>query len=529
VQPVFTRGVRPGAVSCTQLPIRKEKALEILLTKSTTPIIGWVAQLLGWIMNGIYSGLAYLNLHLFHNQMTVFGETVSYANIGLTIILFTIIVYIAMTPLQVRQQKSSKMMSAMQPELTKIQDKYKGRTDSDSRMRMQQEIQELYGKYGISMSGSCVTLLIQFPILFALYQVIYRIPAYISSVGNIFQVLAGQIASTANYSETLTNFVKEAGVRVSLGDSISTNKIVDVLYLLKPNQWKLLASNDYFSSLSSNISETSRFSQTINNFAGLNISQSPWDVIKQSISSHAWLLLLAAILVPVLAWFTQWLTMKLMPQASNQDDRANATANTMQSMNLVMPIFSAFMCVTLSFGIGIYWIAGAVIRCIQQVIINRKMMKLDVNVMIAQARAKAEKKEEKRGGVTRAGANSTVTRAAHASTRRIEDPRFKDLDKKEVHYEEAAREADPNSITAKANMVARFDEEHGRKKSGGANRRKNGKRSGQNRSGRPGASSERTDDRTDDRTDSNADRKAEEKAEATASSDPAGNDSAEMK
>jgi YidC/Oxa1 family membrane protein insertase len=503
--------------------------LEILLTKSTTPIIGWVAQLLGWIMNGIYSGLAYLNLHLFHNQMTVFGETVSYANIGLTIILFTIIVYIAMTPLQVRQQKSSKMMSAMQPELTKIQDKYKGRTDSDSRMRMQQEIQELYGKYGISMSGSCVTLLIQFPILFALYQVIYRIPAYISSVGNIFQVLAGQIASTANYSETLTNFVKEAGVRVSLGDSISTNKIVDVLYLLKPNQWKLLASNDYFSSLSSNISETSRFSQTINNFAGLNISQSPWDVIKQSISSHAWLLLLAAILVPVLAWFTQWLTMKLMPQASNQDDRANATANTMQSMNLVMPIFSAFMCVTLSFGIGIYWIAGAVIRCIQQVIINRKMMKLDVNVMIAQARAKAEKKEEKRGGVTRAGANSTVTRAAHASTRRIEDPRFKDLDKKEVHYEEAAREADPNSITAKANMVARFDEEHGRKKSGGTNRRKNGKRSGQNRSGRPGASSERTDDRTDDRTDSNADRKAEKKAEATASSDPAGNDSAEMK
>ena len=503
--------------------------MEILLTKSTTPIIGWLAQLLGLIMNGIYSGLAYLNLHLFHNQMTIFGEPVSYANIGLTIILFTIIVYVAMTPLQIRQQKSSKMMSAMQPELTKIQDKYKGRTDNESRMRMQQEIQELYGKYGISMSGSCVTLLIQFPILFALYQVILRIPAYISSVGNGFQVLAAQIAGTPNYVEMMTKFVDATKIRVRLGDTISTNKIVDILYLLKPDQWKLLASNDYFSSLGSNISETSRFSQTINNFAGLNISQSPWDVIRQSISSHAWLLLLAAILVPVLAWFTQWLNMKLMPQSGTSDDRANAAANTMQSMNLVMPIFSAFMCVTLSFGIGIYWIAGAVVRCIQQVIINRKMMKLDVNVMIAQARAKAEKKEEKRGGVTRAGANSTVTRAAHASTRRIEDPRFKDLDKKEVHYEEAAREADPNSITAKANMVARFDEEHGRKKSGGANRRKNGKRSGQNRSGRPGASSERTDDRTDDRTDSNADRKAEEKAEATASSDPAGNDSAEMK
>ena len=280
----------------------------------------------------------------------------------------------------------------------------------------------------------------------------------------------------------MTKFVDATKIRVRLGDTISTNKIVDILYLLKPDQWKLLASNDYFSSLGSNISETSRFSQTINNFAGLNISQSPWDVIRQSISSHAWLLLLAAILVPVLAWFTQWLNMKLMPQSGTSDDRANAAANTMQSMNLVMPIFSAFMCVTLSFGIGIYWIAGAVVRCIQQVIINRSMMKLDVNEMIAQSQARAEKKAEKKGGVTHANANSTVTRAAHASTRRIEDPRFKDLDKKEVHYEEAARNADPNSITARANMVARFDEEHGKKKSGGIVKKKNDKRGGENRS-----------------------------------------------
>lgn len=435
-------------------------------------------------MNGIYNGLAYLNAHLFNNQMTVFGNTVNYANIGLTIILFTIIVYVALTPLQVRQQKSSKMMNAMQPELLKIQEKYKGKTDTDSRMKMQEEIQELYGKYGISMSGSCLTLLIQMPILFALYQVIYRIPAYISSVGNIFHILAGQIANTANYTDLLTKFVDAANVNIKLGDTISQNKIVDILYLLKPNQWKLLASGDYFSALGDNIAETSRYSQTINNFAGLNISQSPWDVIKQSISSHAWLLLIAAILVPVLAWFTQWLNMKLMPQQASQDASANSTANTMQSMNLIMPIFSAFMCVTLSFGIGIYWIAGSVIRCIQQVIINRRLMKMDVNEMIAKAQAKQEKKNEKKG-VTRATADSTVTRAAHASTRRIEDPRFKDIDKKDVHYEEAAKNADPHSITAKANMVARYDELHGKKKSGsGQNSRRRRDKNSRNRRGR---------------------------------------------
>ena len=136
----------------------------------------------------------------------------------------------------------------------------------------------------------------------------------------------------------------------------------------------------------------------------------------------------------------------------------------MERLAGVMPIFSAFMCVTLSFGIGIYWIAGAVVRCIQQVIINRSMMKLDVNEMIAQSQARAEKKAEKKGGVTHANANSTVTRAAHASTRRIEDPRFKDLDKKEVHYEEAARNADPNSITAKANMVRSYDDKKNNRK-----------------------------------------------------------------
>lgn len=446
--------------------------MEILLTKSTTPILGWIGILLGWIMDGIYNAQAYINSHLFHNQLTIFGDQVSYANVGLTIILFTIVIYIAMTPLQIRQQKSSKIMSIVQPEMTKIQEKYKGRTDTESRMQMQQELQDVQRKYGVSMSGSCITLLIQMPILFSLYQVIYRIPAYITSIGDTFHILANQIASTTNYADILSTFVKAEKIRTTVGDTISTNRIVDILYLLKPDQWTALASDKYFPSLAGNIGEMSKFSQTINNFAGLNISQSPWDVIKQSISSHAWLLLLAAILVPVLAWFTQWLNMKLMPQAATQDS-SSAAANSMQSMNMIMPIFSAFMCVTLSFGIGIYWIAGAVIRCIQQVIINRKMMKLDVNEMIEKAREKQAKRDEKHG-VTRANASgSTVTRAAHVNTRRIEDPRFKDLDKKEVHYQEAAANADPNSITAKANMVARFDEKNRKKKSGTHSEKKN--------------------------------------------------------
>ena len=126
--------------------------MEILLSISTTPVIGWIAQLLGWIMNGIYIVL----------------DAIGIPNIGLAIILYTIIVYMLMTPLQIKQQKMSKMMSVVQPELQKIQKKYQGKVDQNSRMKMNEETMALYQKYGVSPTGNCLPLIIQLPLLFAL-------------------------------------------------------------------------------------------------------------------------------------------------------------------------------------------------------------------------------------------------------------------------------------------------------------------------------------------------------------------------
>ena len=442
--------------------------MELLLTKSTTPIIGWIASLLGLIMNGIYEGLAYINQNAFGRSMVVFGEKMSYANIGLAIILYTVIVYLAMTPLQIKQQKNSKMMSVINPELQKIQQKYRGKNDQASRMKMQEETQALYNKYGVSMSGSCVTLAIQMPLLFALYQVIYKIPGYITNVGNVFKTLAEQIQGTSGSTELLKQFLEESSVRgIRFSDEASLNQITDFLYLLKPSQWKLLASDTYFSSLSSQISDASRFSSKINNFAGINISESPLDVIRSSFANHTWLLLLIAILVPVLAWFTQWLNYKLMPQAATSNGDNAAMDSSMRTMNLTMPIFSAFLCVTFSMGIGIYWIAGALIRCVQQVVINQRIAKMDANELIAAAQEKRAKKEEKQG-VTRqnsssAAQGSSITSTAHRKVKQIKDPKYKDLDKKDVNYSEAAKNAPAGSLTAKANMVAQFDEKNSRK------------------------------------------------------------------
>ncbi len=125
----------------------------ILLTQNSTFIIGPVAKILGYIMEGIFFVL----------------DKIGIPNIGLSIILFTVVMYMLLLPLTVKQQKFSKLSAKMNPELQAIQAKYKNKKDNDSMMVMNQETQEVYAKYGVSPTGSCVQLVIQMPILFALY------------------------------------------------------------------------------------------------------------------------------------------------------------------------------------------------------------------------------------------------------------------------------------------------------------------------------------------------------------------------
>ena len=147
----------------------------MLLTKSTTFIIGPVATLLGYIMNGIFWVQSQIGIE----------------SIGLCIILFTIVIYMLLMPLTIKQQKFSKLQSKMNPELQAIQKKYKDkRQDQAAMMKMNEETQAVYQKYGVNPMGSCLQLIIQMPILFALYRVIWNIPAYVGTVKNAFLPLA---------------------------------------------------------------------------------------------------------------------------------------------------------------------------------------------------------------------------------------------------------------------------------------------------------------------------------------------------
>ena len=186
--------------------------MDIILSKSTWPIIGWVCEILGWLINGIY----------------VLLEAIGIPNIGIAIILFTIVIYALLTPTQIKQQKWSKMMTVIQPELQQIQKKYANKKDQASQMKMNEETMALYQKYGVSPTGSCLPLLLQMPILMSLYQVIYYIPGYVGSVRNIFSSLADQIMNVSNYSDILKTFVENNNIRVfaSVGETLTENNIV---------------------------------------------------------------------------------------------------------------------------------------------------------------------------------------------------------------------------------------------------------------------------------------------------------------
>lgn len=437
--------------------------MDILLTKSTTPILGWLASILGWLMNGIYIVLEKLHI----------------PNIGLAIILYTVIVYLLMTPLQIRQQKFSKMNAVMQPEIQKIQKKYKGKKDQESMMKMNEETQAVYQKYGVSPMGSCVQLLIQMPILLSLYQVIYRIPGYITSVREIFTELVNKIVSVNGFEQILNDFVSDNHIMMRnkiVEGSTSNNVVIDFLYALSPAQWDKLAEIDKFSGFSDVIHSTSDKIADVSQFAGLNIADSPMAIIQSALSSHSYLLLIGAIMVPVLAWLTQWLNYKLMPQP-NSDRKDGQPMSTMESsmrtMNNVMPIMSAVFCLSLAVGIGIYWIAGAVIRSIQQIALNKYMDKVDLDKLIEANQAKMAKKRAKAGLPPQ-----KITQQARQNVRKIEEPKS-EVDEEKIAEERAEKRAQaqkksteyyqnasakPGSLAAKANMVRQFDEKNSKKK-----------------------------------------------------------------
>jgi YidC/Oxa1 family membrane protein insertase len=196
-----------------------------------------------WILEAI--------LVSFHALFGVLGLDPNSGGIWVaSIVGLVLVVRAALIPLFVKQIKSQRAMYVLQPELQKIQKKYKGKTDRDSRERLAKEQMELYKKHGSSPFASCLPLVAQMPVFFSLFSTLQEAQASKPGVGLLSQELASSFAHAdflgAKLSETFlsgsTPIKVLAGIMIVL---MSASQFITQKQIMAKNQ-NLSTSNSQF-------------------------------------------------------------------------------------------------------------------------------------------------------------------------------------------------------------------------------------------------------------------------------------------
>ena len=393
-------------------------------------IIMPIAQVLGYIFNILFEALSFLHI----------------GNVAIAIILFTIIVKLCMLPLSIKQQKLAKLNSLMSPEIRAINEKYKDKkNDQNAMMKMQEETKAVYEKYGVSQMGGCVQMLIQMPILLALYQVFRFIPLYITQLKNLFTAFLtdnGGIMSASGYTDTMKQFGENI-------DWTNVNTAITEINKFSTENWDAL--RDAFPAFSDIIANSHASLEQMNTFLGVNMSQEPGFGLT------------LAFLIPVLSGLSQFISVKVA-QGNTPVDDDNPMAASMRMTTYIFPLMSAFIAISVPAGLGLYWIATSVIQTIITVFINRYYDKLGAETIVKKNVEKRNKKRAKKGLPP-----ETIAKNATVSTKNVNrEKAVKSLEQIKAENEKKVKEikesaqyyktAKPGSLAEKAGMVAKYNE-----------------------------------------------------------------------
>ena len=367
-------------------------------------------------------------------------------NVAIAIILFTIIVKLCMLPLSIKQQKLAKLNSVMSPEIRAINEKYKDKkNDQNAMMKMQEETKAVYEKYGVSQMGGCVQMLIQMPILLALYQVFRFIPLYITQLKNLFTAFLtdnGGIMSASGYTDTMKQFGENI-------DWTNVNTAITEINKFSTENWEAL--RDAFPAFSDIIASSHASLEQMNTFLGVNMSQEPGFGLT------------LAFLIPVLSGLSQFISVKVA-QGNTPVDDDNPMAASMRMTTYIFPLMSAFIAISVPAGLGLYWIATSVIQTIITVFINRYYDKLGAETIVKKNVEKRNKKRAKKGLPP-----ETIAKNATVSTKNVNrEKAVKSLEQIKAENEKKVKEikesaqyyktAKPGSLAEKAGMVAKYNE-----------------------------------------------------------------------
>ncbi len=261
----------------------------------------------GWLLNFIYGFVS---------------------NYGLSIILFTILTKVILFPLSLKQQKSMVKMQQVQPKLKEIQEKYKS-----DQQRQSEETMKLYKEYGVNPMGGCLPLLIQLPILLALYRVMYQPLTY------MLKYSADRIADLATKYAVTADNARMAEIAIA-----KAGNLIDF------------------------------------SFFGLDLSGAP-NIVAPSL---LWI-------IPITAALTTFLSSKvttamnkpekteeaakpkrvLSAEPSQNKGNSDSTQSMTKSMNLMMPIMTLWITFTVPAALGLYWTISNLITMLQQIVLNK--------------------------------------------------------------------------------------------------------------------------------------------------------------
>ncbi len=259
-----------------------------------------------------------------------------------SILIFALLVEIVLSPLQIKQQKSSIKQARLQPKVNAIQKKYAGRNDNVSRQKMQQETMELYREEGFNPAGGCLPLLIQLPVVLCVWRIITQPLKYISGMSSVTV-------------DSLTNLAKVHGAKLGTYTEMGlANWLRSWTESGTGSQLFRFASSKGVDLASYKLPEFRLF--------GLDLSPNP------SLSPVNWL-----IVIPILVFIAMWGSMEIMKKFTYQPPEAAAQQNrlSMKIMNLAMPALSTWFCFQMPAVVGVYWIFRNVLSVGERFIITK--------------------------------------------------------------------------------------------------------------------------------------------------------------
>lgn len=333
-------------------------------------------------------------------------------NYGLAVIFFALLVNLILAPFMGKSKKSMMRTTRLQPKIQELQRRHEG-----NQQKLQQEMQKLYQEEGISPMSGCLWSMLPFPILIALYSVIRQ------PLSRMMFVAEETLAKLSSHFAIAAEGRSAAYAEIQIVDKLHAD-FSGIVSQLGINDPKLIDIDLAF--LGMNMGDQPRLG------AILEIGQGDVSV---------WLPALGLFLIPFISAFLSWVSMKVSAAGSPQDP---STAASMQTMNLMMPLMSIWICFSMPAAMGIYWIANSVFNMIRDIIftkIFKKQLEKEDAERIAARSAREKELEEKRLETERLRAEGKTVKNTNTSKKNIRAQEKQQLDERKAALEKEERAA----------------------------------------------------------------------------------------